>query len=80
MRSEANKTPQYLNLITRSNPHSKIGIDNEEILNNFLFLPIHMDLVLERLKGSLFAFIHNATLWRFVFDLLSSSRGSFAKQ
>ena len=62
MKSEANIAPKYLNLFMLSNPRSKIERDNEEIVNNYLLLPINMDLVLESFKVSPFAFSHNATL------------------
>ena len=62
VKSEANITPKYLHLFTLSNSQLKIDRDNEEILYNFLLLPIDMDLVFERLKVSLSAFSHNVTL------------------
>ena len=62
MKSEANITPKYLHLFTLSNSQLKVDRDNEEILYNFLLLPIDMDLVFERLKVSLFDFRHNVTL------------------
>ena len=62
MKSEANIAPKYLNLFMLSNLQSKIERDNEEIVNNYLLLPINMDLVLESFKVSLFAFSHNAAL------------------
>ena len=62
MKSEANIAPKYLNLFMLSNLQSKIERDNEEIVNNYLLLPINMDLVLESFKASLFAFSHNAAL------------------
>ena len=80
MKSEANIAPKYLNLFMLSDLRSKIERDNEEIVNNYLLLPINMDLVLESFKVSLFTFSHNATSQRSAFNLLYSSRGSFAKR
>ena len=56
MKSEANIIPKYLNLFMLSNSQSKIERDNEEIVNNYLLLPINIGLVLESFKVSLFAF------------------------
>ena len=58
MTSEANITRKYLNLVTLSNSQSNIDRDKEEVLTNFLLLPIKMHLVFERFKVSLFAFSH----------------------
>ena len=57
-----------------SNSQSKIERDNEEIVNNYLSLPINIGLVLESFKVSLFAFSHNATLQRAREVLLRSGK------
>ena len=74
MKSEANIAPKYLNLFMLSNPRSKIERDNEEIVNNYLLLPINMDLVLESFKISLFAFSPAMLRCRYLSSTCSPAR------
>ena len=62
MKSDAKIIPKCFNVFTLSRLQSNIGTDMEEISANFLWLPINMDLVLERLSVSLLALSHKVTL------------------